>query len=65
MSANEDIKARAHEAGVPLWRIARALSISENTFYRRLRDELPANEKQNINCIIDEFCKVGDIDAEN
>ena len=48
MKMNEAIKLKARGAGVPLWKIAEALSISEPTLTRWLRHELPEEKKQKI-----------------
>lgn len=48
MYANDDIRREARANGVPFWRIANALSISEPTMTRRLRHELPQQEKEKI-----------------
>lgn len=39
---------------VPYWKIAQALGISEMTLYRKLRNELPQEEKDNLLKIIKE-----------
>lgn len=43
---NLDIRFKAKAAGVPLWRIAKEMKISDMTLFRRLRKELSAQEKQ-------------------
>ena len=55
--ANHDIKQAAKKAGVALWRVAEVLGIGENTMTRRLRHELPAEEKTRILEIIEELAK--------
>ena len=42
---NQEIRQHAREQGVKLWQVAKALGISEPTMTRRLRSELPAEEK--------------------
>lgn len=42
---NNDIKLLARGSGVPLWKIAQALGISEPTLTRRLRRELSEKER--------------------
>lgn len=54
---NNDIKAKAKEARVKQWEIAEKLGITEFTFSRRLRHELPDSEKSRIMSIIDELAK--------
>ncbi len=56
---NADIREAARNASVRIWEIARALGLSDNTFTRRLRDELPAAEKAKIFEIIHRLAKEG------
>lgn len=56
---NMDIRLEAKGAGIPLWKIARQLHISEPTLTRRLRVELPAEEKVKIRAIIAALKKEG------
>ena len=53
--ANVDIKRAAAGAGVKLWQIADKLGIADFTFSRKLRHELPAEEKEKIFSIIREL----------
>lgn len=53
--SNSDVRTKARENGVRLWEIADKLGISEPTITRKLRRELPADEKQKILAIIDEI----------
>lgn len=48
MKANQDIRQEARAANIPLWKIAHALGISEPTITRKLRFELPDEEKIKI-----------------
>ena len=50
--ANADLRTEARAACVPLWRIGEFLGISEPTMTRRLRNELPTDEKIKIRGII-------------
>lgn len=50
---NADIKEEAKRRGVNLWRIADALGINDGNLSRKLRHELPAEEKEEILAIID------------
>lgn len=52
---NTDIRLKAKENGVPLWKIAEKLNISEPTMTRKLRKELPDEEKTKIIGIIAEL----------
>ena len=51
--ANQDIKNAAAGAGVKLWQIADVLGITDSTFSRKLRKELPDVEKERIHVIIE------------
>lgn len=53
--ANADVKAAAKQAGIYLYNVADRLKISENTLTRRLRRELPVEEKEKIKSIIAEL----------
>lgn len=52
---NMDIRIYLKERRVPLWRLADALSIHENTLLRRLRHELPEAEKARLRAIVDDI----------
>lgn len=52
---NLDIRAAAKESGVRLWEIADELGILDVSFSRKLRKELPAEEKARIYAIISQF----------
>ena len=54
---NLDIRAAAAGAGVKLWKIAEALNINDGNFSRKLRRELPDEEKQRIFGIIEKLSK--------
>ncbi|MBQ5318447.1 MAG: hypothetical protein J6K17_05095 [Oscillospiraceae bacterium] len=45
---NADVRTAAKNAGVFLYQVAAAMGISEPTMTRKLRFELPDEEKQNI-----------------
>lgn len=49
---NQDIRRTAAAAGVRLWQIAEALGIADCSLSRKLRRELPAEEKEKIFGII-------------
>lgn len=55
MLANTDVRETAKKRGVRLWEIAEFLNVSDPTMTRKLRRELPADEKQKILAIIDEI----------
>ena len=55
---NQEIRQAAKEASIPLWRIAEiAYGITDSHFSRKLRHELPAEEKARILEIIKELAK--------
>ena len=55
MLANTDVRETAKKRGVRLWEIAEFLNVSDPTMTRKLRRELPADERQKILSIIDEI----------
>lgn len=52
---NQDVRLTAAGAGVKLWQIAEALGIADCSLSRKLRRELPAEEKDKIFSIIREL----------
>lgn len=56
---NREIKQEAKAAGVRLWQIAERLGLTDGNFSRKLRHELPEEEKRQIMEIIQEL-KGGD-----
>lgn len=54
---NTDIRQAAADAGVKLWQIAEKLGINDGNFYRKLRKELPQEDKNSILAIIGELTK--------
>lgn len=43
---NQDIRDMLKDNGLTQWDLCKALELSEMTLYRRLRDELPEDQKQ-------------------
>ena len=58
---NEDVREYAKNKNVKLWWIAEKLSITDGMFSRKLRKELPNEEKQHIYKIIDELSQVSEV----
>ena len=56
---NKDIREAAAEHKVKLWQIAAQLGVSDGNFSRKLRKELPAEEKNKIMEIIRIIAKEG------
>lgn len=54
---NRDVRARAAGAGVRLWQIAAELGIADSSFSRKLRKELPQEERERIFAIIEKLSK--------
>ncbi|MCM1330602.1 MAG: hypothetical protein NC253_14320 [Ruminococcus sp.] len=50
--ANLDVRECAKKAGVYLWEIAAAIGVSEPTFNRRMRVEMPESEKEQVKAVI-------------
>ena len=54
---NQDIRDAAKKSGIKLWQIAEKLGIWDATLSRKLRKELPQEEKEKILGIIAELAK--------
>lgn len=50
--SNKDIREAAASAGVFLWQVAEAIGVTDGTFSRKLRRELPDDDKAAILQII-------------
>ena len=48
MVANQKVRSAAKNRGIPLWKIAERMGISEPNISRRLRKELPAEDAERI-----------------
>lgn len=55
--ANQDIRRTAAGSGVKLWQIADVLGIADCSLSRKLRKELPKEEKAKILVIIEKLSK--------
>lgn len=53
--ANQEIRNKAKEKGVKLWQIALRLGCNDGNLSRKLRVELPQEEKDRVFAIIDEI----------
>ena len=60
---NLEIRRMAKAEGVPFWRIAEVMQISEPTMTRKLRRELSCEEKNKVKAIIKTIAK-GDKNEE-
>lgn len=56
---NQDIRDKAQQSGVKLWQIAQEIGINDGNFSRKLRRELPDQEKEKIFAIIKQISKEG------
>ena len=54
---NKAIRSAAKTAGVRLWEVAAAYGINDGNFSRKLRQELPQEEKEKILAIIDRLAQ--------
>ena len=54
---NNDIKEAAKQVGVRLWQVAEAYGMNDGNFSRKLRKELPPEEKAKILEIIDSLAQ--------
>ncbi len=52
VKANADIRAELKGKKIPVYAVADVLGVHENTVFRRLRHELPEQEKQKLIKII-------------
>lgn len=57
---NLEIRQKAKEKGVLLWEVADTLKISEATMTRKLRKELPPEEKSQLLNIIEKLAEEKD-----
>ena len=57
---NADIRIKLFESELPHWRVAKRLGIDASTFSRKLREELPDEEKAKIIRIIEEEANQND-----
>lgn len=57
---NLELRKAAKAAGIPLWRIADAIGVSEPTMTRKLRHELPENEKKQLLNLIKQLAREGE-----
>ncbi len=55
MEKNQDIKWEAKAANIRLWQIAEVYGMNDGNFSRKLRHELPPDEKAKIRQIIHEL----------
>lgn len=54
---NNDVRQAAARAGVKLWQVADKLGVTDSTFSRKLRKELPQEEKEKVFAIVAELSK--------
>lgn len=60
---NQDIRCEILGNGLKLWQIAEALGITDGTFSRKLRKELPEETKAQIRGIIADLTRKGAANA--
>ena len=56
---NKEIRNAAGGHGLKLWQVAEAIGMNESAFSRKLRKELPQEEKEKILAVIEELAKEG------
>jgi len=54
---NQDVKRRVAGAGLKLWQIADELGIADSSLSRKLRKELPKEEKERIYKSVEKLSK--------
>lgn len=47
-TANKEIRIAARDAGVRLWQVAERIGMNDGNFSRKLRRELPDQEKKDV-----------------
>ena len=57
---NLELRKAAKAAGIPLRRIADAIGVGEATMTRKLRHELPENEKKQLLNLIKQLAREGE-----
>ena len=48
MKANYDIRSECHKYNIKLWELAEWIGVSESTMTRKLRQELPSEQRDHI-----------------
>lgn len=63
---NQDIRSYAKTNGVLLWEVAEMVGLSDSAFSRRLRRELPSDQREHIMRVIEAIAayKAGRQEAE-
>ena len=56
---NIEVRNAAGGYGLRLWQVAGALGMNESAFTRKLRKELPQDEKEKILAVIEKLAKEG------
>lgn len=62
--ANQEVREAAQKNGVRLWEVAERLGVSETTFSKSLRHELPQPKKQHLLDLIAEIAEAQNRSAE-
>lgn len=57
MKTNEEIRKKVEENHIRYWQVAYEYGIDDTAFSKKLRRELPEEEKEKINKIIDKLIK--------
>lgn len=55
--SNNEIRNAAGGCGLRLWQVAEAIGMNESAFSRKLRKELPQDEKARILAVIDRLAQ--------
>lgn len=56
---NREIRCAAGGYGIKLWQVAEAIGMNESAFSRKLRKDLPQEEKEKILAVIEKLAKEG------
>lgn len=57
MKENQAVRRAARSAGIPLWKVAAAIGISEPTLTRWMRSPLPEDKERRVMAAITELAK--------
>lgn len=55
--SNIEIRTAYMKAGVKQWQVAKAMGVSETHFSKKMRNEIPAKEKERILAVIESLTR--------
>lgn len=63
MQANMEIRNAAKGSGIRLWEVAEAIGITDGTFSRKMRRELPEADQRKILCVVADLAQRKEAEA--